>query len=304
MEILGVLFRQVIIMFILMGVGFAAYRKDWISDQGAKDIGKLLLNVAIPVVVVSNFCVQKSAEKTMELFSSLFFSVLSLLIAILVSFVLFHKKDRIAEFASAFSNAGFIGIPLVQATFGSTAVFYISMMIVLISFLQWTYGVYTITDDKSVMDVKKVLGNPVFLAVLIGLFLYFTQISLPSLASEVFSIISSINTPLAMFSSGVYLAQSDLSLMIRNRNMYFVSLMRLLIIPLITVAAFKLIPFGTEAMKLSILCAAACPVGSNVAIFAQQYDKDYRSGVGYVCISTLLCIITLPLLVYIAGLIL
>ena len=302
MEIVGLLFRQVLIMFVLMGIGYVAYRKKWVSDQGTKDIGKLLLNVAIPVIVVSNFCVERTAEKTQDLLSSGVISILCMLISIVLSVLLFHKNDRIAEFSAAFSNAGFIGIPLVQATFGSGAVFYISIMIVLINLLQWTYGVFTITDDRSVMDIRKVAANPIVISVLIGLILYFGNIKLPSIVSSLFSSISSINTPLAMFSSGVYLAQSNLLDMVRRKRVYYVSLIRLLLIPLAIILAFRLLPFGSEELKLAILCAAACPVGSNVAIFAQQYDKDYKSGVEYVCISTLLSILTLPLIVSLANL--
>ncbi len=302
MEIVGLLFRQVLIMFVLMGIGYVAYRKKWVSDQGTKDIGKLLLNVAIPVIVISNFCVERTAEKTQDLLSSGVISILCMLISIVLSVLLFHKNDRIAEFSAAFSNAGFIGIPLVQATFGSGAVFYISIMIVLINLLQWTYGVFTITDDRSVMDIRKVAANPIVISVLIGLILYFGNIKLPSIVSSLFSSISSINTPLAMFSSGVYLAQSNLLDMVRRKRVYYVSLIRLLLIPLAIILAFRLLPFGSEELKLAILCAAACPVGSNVAIFAQQYDKDYKSGVEYVCISTLLSILTLPLIVSLANL--
>ncbi len=302
MEIVGLLFRQVLIMFVLMGIGYVAYRKKWVSDQGTKDIGKLLLNVAIPVIVISNFCVERTAEKTQDLLSSGVISILCMLISIVLSVLLFHKNDRIAEFSVAFSNAGFIGIPLVQATFGSGAVFYISIMIVLINLLQWTYGVFTITDDRSVMDIRKVAANPIVISVLIGLILYFGNIKLPSIVSSLFSSISSINTPLAMFSSGVYLAQSNLLDMVRRKRVYYVSLIRLLLIPLAIILVFRLLPFGSEELKLAILCAAACPVGSNVAIFAQQYDKDYKSGVEYVCISTLLSILTLPLIVSLANL--
>ena len=70
--------------------------------------------------------------------------------------------------------------------------------------------------------------------------------------------------------------------------------MRLLIIPLITIAVFQILPFGSMDVKLAILIAAACPVGSNVAIFAQQYHCDYREAVEQVCLSTIVCLITLP----------
>ena len=289
-------------MFVLMAIGFVAYRKQILSNQGTKDIGKLLLNVAIPMIVISNFCVEKSAEKTAELFESALLSFLCMALSVAFAYLAYHKKDRIAEFSAAFSNAGFIGIPLVQAIFGSGAVFYISVMIVLINVLQWTYGVYTITDDKSVMDFKKIMKNPLILSVGIGIVIYFLNIRLPKIAMDIISSISAINTPLAMIVSGVYLAQSDLLNAMRKKDAWLLSLSRLIMIPLIVMLVFRFLPFGSTAMKLSILLAGACPVGSNVAVFAQQYDKDYRKGVEYVCVSTLLSILALPLVIFVANL--
>ena len=302
MEIVAILIKQVFIMFVLMAIGFVAYRKQILSNQGTKDIGKLLLNVAIPMIVISNFCVEKSAEKTAELFESALLSFLCMALSVAFAYLAYHKKDRIAEFSAAFSNAGFIGIPLVQAIFGSGAVFYISVMIVLINVLQWTYGVYTITDDKSVMDFKKIMKNPLILSVGIGIVIYFLNIRLPKIAMDIISSISAINTPLAMIVSGVYLAQSDLLNAMRKKDAWLLSLSRLIVIPLIVMLVFRFLPFGSTAMKLSILLAGACPVGSNVAVFAQQYDKDYRKGVEYVCVSTLLSILTLPLVIFVANL--
>lgn len=302
MEIVTILIKQVFIMFVLMAIGFVAYRKQILSNQGTKDIGKLLLNVAIPMIVISNFCVEKSAEKTAELFESALLSFLCMALSVAFAYLAYHKKDRIAEFSAAFSNAGFIGIPLVQAIFGSGAVFYISVMIVLINVLQWTYGVYTITDDKSVMDFKKIMKNPLILSVGIGIVIYFLNIRLPKIAMDIISSISAINTPLAMIVSGVYLAQSDLLNAMRKKDAWLLSLARLIVIPLIVMLVFRFLPFGSTAMKLSILLAGACPVGSNVAVFAQQYDKDYRKGVEYVCVSTLLSILALPLVIFVANL--
>lgn len=301
METVFVLIKQVIIMFVLMSVGYICYKKKLISDQGSKDIGNILLYVAIPVVIVSNFHVERTAEKTQAFFNSILFSFLAMLAAMIISYLIYHKKDRVSEFSATFSNSGFVGIPLIQAVVGNHAIFYISMTIVLTGVLQWTYGVFAISGDKSAMKPKKVLSNPVVIAVFIGSIIFFGNITLPSMVTNVFSIISGLNTPLAMIVSGVYLAQSDLLGMLRKKKVYEVSLIRLVLIPLITIVIFRLIPYENVDMLLAILLAAACPVGSNVAIYAQQYDKDYTSAVENVCISTILSIITLPLVVMIAS---
>ena len=178
------------------------------------------------------------------------------------------------------------------------------MLVVLVNLLQWTYGVYTITDDKKYMNAKKVLTNPIVISVAIGLVLFSLNIKLPTIVENVFSAISGLNTPLAMMVTGVYLAQSDLISAIKNKEVYIVSFMRLLLIPIVTLFVLKLIPFGSNELKLAIFIASACPVGSNVVIFARQYDKNYKKGVENVCVSTLLSLLSLPFVVYLASIIL
>ena len=300
---IAILLKQVILMYTMIAIGYYAYKKQIITDQGSKDIGKLLLNIAIPIVVISNFNVEKTSDKVNDLFYSIIISFICMILSIAVSYIIYHKRNRINEFSAAFSNAGFIGIPLVQATFGNHAVFYISMMIVLINLLQWTYGVYTITDDKKFINIQKVLSNPIVISVLIGIIIFSFNIKLPDIVSDVFRIIGNINSPLAMMVSGVYLSQSNLLEMIKKKDTYLVSFVRLILIPLVCIFVLKVIPFGSIDLKLSILLACAAPVGSNVAIFASQYDKDYKKGIENVCISTLICILTLPLIMYIASII-
>ncbi len=161
-----------------------------------------------------------------------------------------------------------------------------------------------ISKDKNAISVQKIITNPIVISVLIGLILYFSGIPQPEIMTSIFSNIKGLNTALAMLISGAYLAQSDLLKMLTKKNTYIVSLFRLLIIPLIILAIFYFLPIGTLDIKLTIVIAAACPVGSNVAIFAQQYNKNYTEAVEQVCLSTILCLITLPLLVGFASMIL
>ena len=242
MELVKVLIKQVIIMYALIAVGYYAYKKKLITEQGSKDLGKILLNIAIPVVIISNFCVERTPEVVKDLLSSALISLICMIVAIVISVLFYHKTNRIDEFSTAFSNAGFIGIPLVQSTLGSGAVFYISIMIVLINLLQWTYGVFTITDDKKYINARQVTKNPIVIAVAIGVILFALNIKLPSIVSSVFSTITGINSPLAMMVSGVYLAQSDILSMIKKKAVYLVSAVRLLVIPLASILVMKVIP--------------------------------------------------------------
>ncbi|MDO4191708.1 MAG: AEC family transporter [Erysipelotrichaceae bacterium] len=306
MEIGLLLLKQICVMFLLMLTGYVFYKRGMITDQGSKELGKILLYLVIPVVVINNFCIERTAEKAAELLQSTLLAGAAMLAAIVISHIVFGKRDGISCFSSAFSNAGFIGIPLVTAVMGSQYVFYISVMIVFVNALQWTYGVYVITSDKNVISPKKIMTNPIVLSVIAALIIFFSGIGnhMPGVVTSVFSSIAGLNTPIAMMVSGVFLAQSDLLAMFKKKKTYIVCLLRLVLIPLATLAVFRLLPFGSSEMKLALMIAAAAPVGSNVAVFAQAYDKNYTDAVEQVCLSTILCLLVLPLVITLASVVL
>ena len=106
-----------------------------------------------------------------------------------------------------------------------------------------------------------------------------------------------------MFTVGIYLAQTNLVKMLVKPRLYLISAVRLVVIPLLSLALLTLIPGNFIDMKMALLLAAACPVGSNVAVYAQLHGKDYPYAVETVIISTLLSIVTVPALVALAGII-
>lgn len=304
MELIVILLKQIVIMFVLIAIGYYMCQKKFITVSGSGEIGKILLNLVIPIVIINSFWTERTPEKTASLFRCVIVSVVVMAVAVIVSALIFGKKNGIACFSGAFSNAGFIGIPLVQAVVGSDAVFYISIMIVLINFLQWTYGIYVMTGDSSCMKPGVIVKNPIVISVIAGIVIYFLNLPRFELVDTLITDITCINTPLAMFVSGVYLSQSDLLFMLKRKQTWNVCFVRLIFIPLLSAIVLKFLPFGSEDLKIAVMLAAACPVGSNVAIFAQQYGRAYTDAVEQVCLSTLLCLLTIPLVVTITMFIL
>ena len=141
------------------------------------------------------------------------------------------------------------------------------------------------------------------IAIMIGLILFFTQLPLPSLVTKTLGYLTGINTPLAMFTVGIYLAQTDIIKMLVKPKMYLISLVRLVVIPLVSFLLLCLLPAEWTDLKMALLLCSACPVGSNVAVYAQLHDKDYPYAVETVIISTLLSIITIPAIVALAGIV-
>ncbi len=296
-----IIFKQTVIMFLYMAVGFGMYRAKLVTKEGSASMASLLLYVIIPVVLVQSFQVEYTAEKARELLSSSLAAVVLLLAAMLISHLCF-RKNPVNDFGTAFSNAGFMGFPLITALLGKEAIFSVAGFVALINVLQWTYGQYLLSGDKADLSLKKIYRSPILLAFLLGLLLFFTRIKLSPVLSGTMSGIAAMNAPLAMIVMGVYLAQLDVKAAVCNLQLYFASAVRLILIPLVSfVLLYFLLPGLTPTMKTALYIAAMAPVGSNVAVYAQKQGKDYSYAVGLVCMSTLLCILTMPLLIFLTS---
>ena len=301
MEIVVLLLRQNLVMLVYMMIGYFLYKKKLVSAGGSADIGRILLYIIMPAAILKSYLADFSRERLEGLFVSFLAALLSLLLSIAAARIAFSKEQGIEWFGAAFSNAGFIGIPLVQMTLGEEAVFYVSSYVALLNILQWTYGLVTITGDRSLISVKRLRTNPILLSFLAGIALFLLPVSLPETAENVVGTIAAMNGPLAMIVLGVYLGQVPLRSLFSGRVVYRCALMRLIVIPVLTMALLFVFPEKYHMLKLTILIAASAPVGSNVSIFAQLYGQDYMQSVKEVTLSTLLCIITLPLILGIAD---
>ena len=301
MEIVVLLLRQNLVMLVYMMIGYFLYKKKLVSAGGSADIGRILLYIIMPAAILKSYLADFSRERLEGLFVSFLAALLSLLLSIAAARIAFSKEQGIERFGAAFSNAGFIGIPLVQMTLGEEAVFYVSSYVALLNILQWTYGLVTITGDRSLISVKRLRTNPILLSFLAGIALFLLPVSLPETAENVVGTIAAMNGPLAMIVLGVYLGQVPRRSLFSGRVVYRCALMRLIVIPVLTMALLFVFPEKYHMLKLTILIAASAPVGSNVSIFAQLYGQDYMQSVKEVTFSTLLCIITLPLILGIAD---
>lgn len=299
MNVILTLVNQTVTMFLLIGVGFCLFRTGKITESGSKALGNILIYGALPAVIISGFLQERTPERLAGLAFSALGAAVILALSILCARVCF-KKNPISHFAAAFSNPGFFAVPLILASIGTGGVFYIASFIAFLNLLQWTYGVAVMTGQTGGLQVKSILKAPFMVAIIIGLSLFLTGIPVPGVISKALNGVKELNTPLAMFTVGAYLAQTDIPGMLRRREVYMVALVRLILIPLLTVVGLMLVPQTFYDMKFALLVASACPVGSNVAVYAQLHGKDYTYAVETVIISILLSILTIPLMVMLA----
>lgn len=301
MEIVSLLFRQNVIMFLYLCIGYILYKKKVITAHGSGEIGRLLLHVIMPAAIIKSYIKDYSEEMLAGFLVSFGAAFFALLLAMFISRIVFRHKSAIRQFGAAFSNAGFIGIPLVQMTLGEEAVFYVASFVAILNILQWTYGVFIMTGDSTQISLKNITTNPIAVSLAIGLLLFFLPVKLPAIVTGVIGTLASMNGPLAMIVLGAYLAQVPLKELFTDRLTYLCAAVRLILIPILTMLCLFLIPEGFGTVRLAVMLAAAAPVGSNVAIFAQIYDKEYTNAVKDVCLSTVLSILTMPVVIGIAN---
>ncbi|WP_298022466.1 AEC family transporter [uncultured Dysosmobacter sp.] len=294
-----ILLRQICIMALLVAVGVFLSRKGFLSAQGSKDLGSILLRMIIPCVILKSYLIQYSRKRLEELALSAGLALAGFVLAMLIAYAVYGKRRRIENFAAAFCNAGFIGIPLAQAVIGEEGVFYVATSIALLNLFQWTYGVYIMTDRRDAVSAKAIVKNPVVISIVIGVVLFVSRISVPDVITSTLGYIAGMNTPVAMILMGTYMAKLTPKQMF-NRRAYGCVLFRLIFIPAVILLLFWIVPIQNKSVALAVYLAAATPVGANICVFAQQYNCDYEFSVVTVCLSTVLSIITVPVMVTLA----
>lgn len=301
MEQALILLKQALTMGIYMAIGYYMYRKKLITTEGSRSIANILLRLVIPAILVNSFLIEYSAEKLRELGISVLLGGAVLFLSLIVSRLIYRDKP-IEQIAAAYSNSGFMGIPLITATLGEGAVFYIIGFLAFFNLTQWSYGASLLKGEKVRLSFKMVYSNPMFVGALIGFVLFITGLGtkIPTPIRTAVSGITSLNSPLAMLVLGVYLAQADIKKMFLTPTLYGVSAVRMLLIPALTILLLWPIP-ADPVIKLTLLTVNAAPVGANIAMYAQIYNADYTYACQTVALSTILSIVSMPLMVMLAG---
>ncbi len=300
METARIALNQTAVMFLLAAVGWCLFKTGKITQKGSKELAGILLYVILPCVIIKAFCTEYTPEKCSHLLWSFVLSVVCLFISMIIAQVFFHKRP-IDNFGAAFSNAGFMGIPLIKALLGDEAVIFAAPFIALLNIFQWTYGVVVMTGKKDSIQPKKLLTNPILISLLAGLICFFGRLSLPTVIDVTLAHISGMNAPAAMIILGVYLAQTDIKSLFTDKMLYWNSIVRLMVIPVVTLFLLAVLPSSMGMAKMALLAVASAPVGSNVAVYAQVNGLDYTYACKTVCLSTIFSIVSMPFILLLAN---
>lgn len=295
---------QVFTLFLLMSVGFLFAKRGRLTQDTLSRMSHLLLYVVAPCVIISNL---ESAAYTGELIRTVLLTAAALALiygaSMLLAAFLYPKcpageRDAL-RFATIYGNVSFMGLPLVMGVLGSDAVIFCTVAIAIFNLATWTHGV-VLMGGRENASPRKALLNPGVIGCAIGFFLFFTGLSLPGPVSAAVAHLGNMNTPLAMIVIGGQMASADLAATFRQPRLYAASALRLLGIPLAT--ALLLIPFGLDGTAFTTLVIlSACPAAGTTGIFAQRFGRGQETAAQTITLSTLLSILTLPLVAAATG---
>ena len=295
---------SVLTLFLLMAVGFVFGRLGLLSDGTLSQMSRVLLNAVVPCVMIVSFEVERTAEVDRQLLITFAALAGTYAVYMLGSRLLFRgqgpEERGILRFASIYGNVGFMGLPLIQSALGGAAVMTAAMSLVIFNVITFTHGIALI-GGRSSMSAKKIVLNPGTLGFLAAIALYLTGWRLPGPVSSAVGYLGSLNTPLPMLIIGGQMAHTDLPAVFRDKKLYAASAIKLAGLPVLT--ALLLLPFRLDSVIFSALVIlSGCPTAGATSLFSQNLGKDASLAARQITLSTLLCIVTLPLAAVLAQL--
>lgn len=297
MEAILTVVTKVAVMLIMILVGCVITKRGMFTEKGAAECTTLLVKIVTPCLIVNSLISSGGGLEVGEMLLAALVSALSIVIALFVSLCFFRKepieRQKVLRFSVIFSNAGFMGLPLVQAIVGDKGVVYGSFYIAVFNLICWTYG-YSMMSGEGKLNLKTALLNPGMIGLAVGLPIYFLGVSLPAVIAEPIGFLSNLNTPLAMLVIGSYIAKVDVKSFVSDFSVYKMAFLRLLICPGLYFIVLLFIRPEPDLFISSVIQAAA-PVAANAVLFAVEYHRDSQLASKTVAVSTLLSILTIPL---------
>lgn len=296
-------FEQLMKMFFIMLLAFMCFRIGLVNQEGNRTVSNLLLLVVNPCVILTVYQTDYDPDLVHGLLLAFAAAALIHILGIIVSTVLIRPGTNpdysIERYNAMYSNCGFIGIPLIGSVLGDTGIFFLTAYMVIFNLFSWTHGVILMEKKCSLKNIREGLLSPMFICTIIAVILFFFQFKIPAVLLDSMTYIADMNTPLAMMVAGFSVAQSDIGKMLRKARPYFVSAIKLLLLPLIALPLLLLMKLP-EAVALSSLIATACPAATTGTMMAIRYKQNYTYSSEIFAMSTVFSIVTIPLIVMLA----
>ena len=296
---------QVGILYLIAAVGFAADKTKIFVQADGKRLVDLLFNLILPLAIINTFLhMERTPEHIKGLAMAFGLAALTHLLGIGISCLTFRKTDKmkrgIYHYATTFSNAAFLALPLAQSVVGDEGVFYSACYVAVFNVFAFTYGIHEISGGKAKINFKNLIFNPGSISVIIGIPLFLLQVKIPGFLSDAMGRVAACNSPMAMIVFGTFFANCNFKNIFIKKEIYFVSFLRLILIPVTMMLIFRLL--GVDGSMLTALTiSASAPIATNTAMYAAKYENDTALSSEIVGQTSVFGIITMPVIVALAS---
>ncbi len=291
---------QVIILFILIFIGVILNKTKILNQASVKGMTDMVLYFVTPAAIINSFIRKFDINLLKNLGIGLIATVLAHILFIIISALALKSKkpdrQKVLQFGVIFSNCGYMSLPLLDALLGSEGVFYGATYIAVFQLATWSYGVFLMGDGIKSVTAKKVILSPGVIGFVIALLIFICRIPMPEVVKTPISYMASLNTPLPMIIIGFHLANSNILDGLRDLKLLFATFLKLAVCPILVILLLYVCGLrGTMPLALSI-CASA-PTAAITTMFASKFGKDVGLSVTMVSLTTILSLISMPLVV-------
>ena len=307
MDIVHIITQMLMIFGIVLVGLFAAKRNLWAGELDRK-LSVFIMNISMPALILASVMGKDLAFENSELIALGVVAVVNYVVLIGLAYLIPHlfkvNKARlgICRFMLAFGNVSFIGYPVCDAVFGSKAVFCASVLNIPFNLLVFTIGVSFINGGKAKSAFSpKLILSPCVIASLIAVVIAVARIQMPTPVGQWFHLLGDLTTPCALLIIGSSLSHIPVRDMFGNRFVYSMTVLRLIILPLAVGGVLALMGVNPFVSDVAVVLSAM-PVATNGIMLCLQYGKDERVMTQGLFFTTLMSVVTIPLVAYLASL--
>lgn len=310
MDALLIMLKNVVMFVLLALPGFLLVKFKILEKKQSNGLSILLMYVGMPFLIFGSIINNIVFEKEVLSMMSIVFGI-----GVIYTFIMFfvskpltkmecHKKTQgMMRFSAVFSNNGFLGIPLAMAVFGanSKVLTVVIVLNIITNILMYTLGTYLVSGDKKSISLKKAFLNPVLIAFIIGIIANLLRVKeiVPEVATYT-AHFSNLVTPISMTILGMKMGDVKFKELFKSWKTYYVSALKLIVFPaVITGIVILLNPISqviTTDVLLGVLIAFAMPTAGLASTFSDKFGGDTENAVAFTLGTTVLSIITIPLL--------
>lgn len=285
-------------IILLAAVGFLITKKGMLSNDARRDLTNVVIYIILPCNIFESFRVQVTPELLKNCAIVFLIALGAQLLYIVINKFLYSRfpteRRIVMQYATICNNAGFMGLPVIGSVFGAQGVLYGSIVLIPIRLFMWTSGLALFTDTDKKRRFKKLATHPCIWAVILGFGYMFLPFELPKFLTSAIHALGACTTALSMMIVGSILSDISIKTVFSKDSFYF-SFIRLAAIPAVIFIVLKLLRIDPVVTGVSVL-SAAMPAAMITAMLAEKYGRDSDFASKLIFVSTLLSLVTLPLI--------